>query len=669
MVRTPKWKESEKDLVAEQPGMGMSLIGCFLALFIGLSVRTMVAPEKVRTHLEKATSKIHKDIDIQFKKAYVSFANGILPDLSVIIEDIKIVTEKKCNFHPMAEINRIRLPLSWWHLFQGKIFIHEVLAEEVDLSLRETFQSCDQRLPAVAENNSLGAPENISGADSATLTTLAALTGAKAQTSFQSVRRKNPIDTVRVAALRVHYLPMAFTSFEIQKLKVVLKSEEPRWIEVGGHLNLGGETLTGDYSSHADLKIDAVEGDQPSLKVGLKGVWREGHYDIHAVADLKTEKFDLETNLRHLPLSQVIPLLRKYRLMESDFNGKKAWLSGDIKMKGSIREFNRTPISFEGMKLEGDLGEISCVQARVESLEPFQLKPLDVEIKKLNLKELLVFLNRPHPTPTLANLGTFSGTAHVLSQNDLKLRGDYSGLEFIFSNKGSRKIQTLSLVSGELALQNSRWKVSVDRVKPADGLFDGKIQISADRDFKEMDVTAKIDELSLSPDVQTLMTDGGSFGAMTGNLKARIVKAEVSELKGLLRWEQLLINGIHFNRPRVQISTQGSETVLDVAATEMDFATQKSLVGDLFAPILGDLAPADERMALKAPSGQIRTERLRRLKWSGFQAVIAGGTVRSQGGWSEKAELSGEIKVSGKKKSTWVVAGDRNSPVLRKKDP
>lgn len=542
---------------------------------------------------------------------------------------------------------------------------------EVNLSLRQPFQECEDRGVAAVEEAAVAAtnPAAISVAPDSTVSTLASALSGKAPTSFQSVRRKNPIDTVRVASLKVHYLPVAFTGFEIQKLAVILKSEEPRWIEVSGHLNLGGETLIGDYSSHADLKVDAVEGDQPSLKVGLKGVWREGHYDVHAVADLKTQKFDLDSTLRHLPLNEVIPLLRKYRLMESDFNGKRAWLSGDVKMKGQLKDFKQTPIHFSGMKLEGDLGEISTAQAAVESIEPFKMTPVDFEIKNLNLKELLVFLNRPHPSSSFANLGNFTGTAHVVGPNDVTLRGDYSGLEFVFSNKGSRKIQTLSLVSGELALQNAKWKVAVDRVRPAEGLFDGKIQIVADRDFKDMELTAKIDELTLSPDVQTLMTGGGSFGALTGNLKARILKAELSEMKGLLRWDQLLINGVHFSKPRLQISTQGSEMIMDVAATEMDFATKKNLVADIFAPILADLDVNEERFSLKAASGQIRTQKLKQLKWTGFQAISGSGNIRSQGGWNEKSQLEGEIQISGKKKAVWSVAGDRNSPTVRKKNP
>lgn len=153
-----KWKESEKDLVAEQPGLGLSFIGLFLAFFMGLAIRAALSPEQVRAHLLHATENVHRDLDIQFEKAYVSFAQGIFPDLSVVIENVTIQSQKACYLTPLAEINEIRLPLSLRHLFRGQILIHEVLADEVNLSLRTAYQKCENdsavtaTLPAVAAN-------------------------------------------------------------------------------------------------------------------------------------------------------------------------------------------------------------------------------------------------------------------------------------------------------------------------------------------------------------------------------------------------------------------------------------------------------------------------------------------------------------------------------------
>ena len=655
-ISKPNWKESEKDLVAEQPGLGLSFIGLFLALFAGLAIRAVISPDKVRTQLEKATAKIHQDFQVSFKQAYVSFSDGIWPDLSVVVKDVTIESTRTCFLTPMAEINEIRLPLSWWHLFKGKIYIHEVLADEVNLSLRSEYKSCGNRETAssVQPTSGVQPPSPFS---------------RNAENGFENVSRKNPIDIVQFRTLKVHYLPIAFTSFEIQKLMIKLKSEEPRVVEATGQLNLGGDTIVGDYSSHADLQIDVIEGDHPSVTAAAKGIWREGHYSVHLSTDLKNQQFDFHTTAHHLPLSQIIPVFKKYRLMESDFNGKKAWISGDVKMKGLLSESRKTPIQFEGLKLEGDLGEIACAQAEVESLEPLKVKPVDLSIKGLNLKELLVFLNRPHPSPALGALGIFTGNAHFISPENVVLRGDYSGLEFIFANRGSRKTQVLSLVSGELSLIKNQWRISVDRIRPAGGIFEGKVQISADKDFRDLNVDAKIEELSLSPDVQLLMTNGGSLGALTGDLKAHLVKADIQDLRGHLRWDQLLIDGFHLTKPRVQLQTKGTETWVDFSANDLEFSVQNPTVASLFAPLIQELGlKQNERVLLKSPRGQIRTEKLKQLVWTDFQAQTSYGIFQSRGGWNEKADLVGEFKVSGHQKGIWTIGGSRNAPTLGKKE-
>ena len=102
------------DFVSEQPGLGLSFLGLFLAFFMGLSVRAITAPDRIHGLVQKAAENIHRDVhkdtQIKFKKAYVSLARGLFPDLSVIIEDIEIESQKTCWFSPVAEIHRILAP-------------------------------------------------------------------------------------------------------------------------------------------------------------------------------------------------------------------------------------------------------------------------------------------------------------------------------------------------------------------------------------------------------------------------------------------------------------------------------------------------------------------------------------------------------------------------------
>jgi hypothetical protein len=653
------------DFVSEQPGLGLSFIGLFVAFFLGLSVRAVTAPDRIQALVQKSTESIHKDTQIHFEKAYVSLSRGIFPDLSVVVEDIEIQSQKSCWFTPLAEIHQIRLPLSFQHLLQGQILIHEVIADEVNLSLRSEMKPCESSGEGASEISTTALP--VAESNPAAVTASEESLPESVVARLENVRRANPIDRFQVGVLKIHYLPVAFTSVEIQNFKAQLLSESPRLIEMTGKLNLGGETNLGDVGSHADLKVDFLEGDEPKVSALAQGLWREGDYRFAADLNLKSKNFKLQTDIHHLPISQVIPVLKKYKLMQSEFNGRQAWLSGHLQTEGPLDRILKTPAHLTGLQLEGDLGEISLAKVEIKSWQPLSFDPIDFQIHGLNVKELLVFLNRPHPTPALGALGTFNGTAHFVNPEQLSLRGDYSGLEFIFSNRGIRQSQILSMMSGELSLNQKKWSIQIDRVKPNDGIFDGAIQISADKDFKDLNVQAKIDELTLSPQVQSLMTGGGSFGAVQGQIQTHLRQAEILELKGQIKSDQMLIEGLRVSKPKISFETARNEIRINLTTPEIEWPKGSPMTSTLLAPVLEKLPVVDGGISLKALSVQLKTEKFVSLSWSHLQAQVNRESLKSQGGWNAEAEMFGEISLSGKPGHRWEIQGNRNSPVLVQK--
>ncbi len=651
--------ESEKDLVAEQPGLGLSFMGLFLAFFMGIAIRAAISPDRVQEHLHRATEKIHKDLHISFGHAYVSLADGIFPDLSVVIEDVKISSDKACWLTPLAEINEVRLPLSMGHLFRGEILIHEVLADEFNLSLRNPYAKCENDGAAALADPALShsaraTASNLSGA-------LSLPPSKPVIADFQNVRRSNPIDSVEIKHFNIHYMPIAFTSFFIENFSAKLKSQDPKWIQLMGKLILNRDVDALDTSAHANLQLDFHEGTEPNLDLLLQGVWREGHFNLKSHLDIKAQDLSLQSEVRHMPLSQIIPYLKKYRLMESEFNGKRAWVSGEMKVQGGLSKLQQTPMRFDRLKLEGDLGEISCSVAEITSLAPFTFNPIDLQIRGLNIRELLIFLNRPHPTPALGELGIFNGTAHFVNPEQLALRGDYSGLEFIFSNRGSRQTQALSLISGELELKKNTWEIQVDRVKPVEGIFDGKLKMTADKDFKNLAIDAQIAELGLAPKIQSLMTGGGSLGALSGQLKLKLKEAQITELNGLLKWNQLLIEGVRLQKPKISLKMQAQDLRMDINAAELDITPKEN--NTLFAGLFESLGT--NTLQLQSASTQIRTRQFKSLSWEKFQAQSSYGTFRSQGGWNENSELNGKLQIRGKNAKSeklWKIQGTRNQP-------
>src|SRR3712207_8026075 len=62
------------------------------------------------------------------------------------------------------------------------------------------------------------------------------------------------------------------------------------------------------------------------------------------------------TEIYTLSLHDALPIsiLKKYRWVESEFNGKRGWISGKIKAEGSLPDIKKTPVLLSNLKLEGD---------------------------------------------------------------------------------------------------------------------------------------------------------------------------------------------------------------------------------------------------------------------------------------------------------------------------
>jgi hypothetical protein len=88
--RTPRYSEDDKNLIAEQPGRFVLFSGVLLAVILGLVIRGLIAPNKVKSMIETAAARMHKDVQVEFDSAQISLARGLLPRFAVIITKVKM---------------------------------------------------------------------------------------------------------------------------------------------------------------------------------------------------------------------------------------------------------------------------------------------------------------------------------------------------------------------------------------------------------------------------------------------------------------------------------------------------------------------------------------------------------------------------------------------------
>ncbi len=672
MALSPSQKNnsnSDSLLVTEQSGLATSLVGIFFAVALGLVVRGALAPEKIRSRVEEAAQRLGEGIRVNIDQASFSLARGVVPDFSVVLKNVHIDVNKKCLLSPDAEINEIRFPISLGDLLAGRPFFHEVQVDTMILLLRNEMKDCPLDEKKDSASVVSGIVGGTSGADN-----FSALAGhATGQTAGQTILKQekntksqapSDIQFVSINRLKVNYLPLPFTSFELLDLDLHVRSESPKIYNLKSNLDLGGETLSGDYSSHARIDLTYDETQHPQIASRIHGSWREGQYDFTLSEESVSHELQLAGELRHIPLSQVFPVLKKYKVMVSDFNGRQTWLSGQFEAKGKLNNMSATPLRIKDLKVEGDLGEISLENAEIKKWTPVVFDPVVFNLKDIDLKNLLLFLNRPHPSPALGSLGLFNGRAELNSNQSVRLSGQQQGLEMIFSNRGQREVQVFSEVAGDLVFDQGRWTGDISKINIKDGEFKGKASLSSDKDWKDLYLNFDIEKLTLAPKVQKLVTGHGVAEKLQAKIKSHLVQGELKQLDGSLRGEQVEIEGLKMTKPQFLFSTRGEDFQVDFSAAALHLESAQvftKLISQFKANFSELQIPSD----YKKVSSQFKTKSLQNFEWNSFDMVADQFRLQSSGGWNHKSEVFGQIQTVEKGKvKKWKLSGTRDQPQL-----
>lgn len=648
-THSPRYSNDDKNLISEQPGRFILFGGIFLAVALGLILRGLLSPNKIRPMIESAASRIHKNIHVEFEGAQISLAQGLLPRFAVIVTKVQMESENECWMSPQLTVDELRLPLSIWSLLQGKSPITRVEAGLVRVDLRRAYKNCENE----------GAQKNDGAPKITQFVTLKKGPGSNSQ-----ARATPQVNTILVDQLKIS-APFLKEPLELNSFGLRLKSNSPRVLEVHAKTHLMKDGPGGDYLSHSIVWGEYSEFPKSTLQARLSGNWREGSYNLKANYFMKEEELSTELDLKHIPLSQVFQLLKKFRWLKEDLNGKQVWVSLNAQASITKSNFKSAELQIKDVRMEGDVGDLKVEHVHVVSLDPVTYMPFFVDIQRMNIEKLLSVLNQPHPSPIFGKLGSFTGVAEVSDQNQISIEGLHRGVEFVFSNKGQREVQALDEIATRMKLEKDRWQIQVSQFQPNQGVFDGQVLLNADKDFKSLEVKAKMNEVRLSPAVVRLMTTGGQVGPLSGEMNFKFERGHMNYVKGLLMAESLDVEGVALSKARFNV---------DYGSGEVQTYTQiqkLSVVGGSSSfKIIKDLTDPewmnDNQLKLKNLNAYFHAKSFKELRWKGLSAQLEqGGRITSEGDWDPEGFLSGMIQAQTVKGSQkWLISGKRDEPIF-----
>lgn len=649
----------DRNSVADQPGRVVLFIGVLISLFVGLTVRGLIHPTKIRALVESAASRISPEIHVRFESASIALSDGWLPDLALVVEGIKMDSSNTCWMAPRLSVDRLRLPLSVIDFLIGRPPFQKVQAGDIEVRLTSEIPSGCTLADAKTLPTNLPATGPSEPKQVVTLVRKAGPQVAAEAPTTAGVLEDLQIDRLVI----ISDVPPVKGTLDLNRIEFSVRSVHPRVLQLKAQTNLLKDHDP-DFLSTAHLLAEYKEFPQKALSIRLSGNIREGSYNLNGDYDPDSDQLKSSAEVRHLPLGQILSIFKQMHWLETNFEPHQSWISFRAEGDGPLKKIGKQPLRLNEFHVEGDLGEMKSTRIEVRSLDPVTVAPFRVEIASLNLDRLLQFLNQPHPSPVLNHLGQFRGVADFEDAENFQMLGEQNGLEFIFANKGRREIQSISGIESELRRDHGLWQLRVSQAHLEQGNFQGEAKLSGDAKLKELDLGLRVDDLALKAAVQKLMTQGGELAPMNGRLQLHISSGQLTKLKGVLHLPHLQIEDMGFEKLILNFDEAAGQILLTPKADSVTMA-QSSPGWQLLGPMIPPAWIREKNLVMNSVTGQVHVKSLQELQWTHFTAKTETGQVSTDGAWSPEGRLDGRISIrDGQTAKVWRIEGTRDQPQL-----
>lgn len=659
-------------LVTDQAGLKVVLIGLFLAFLLSFLFKGLTHPGRVQTLINKALVQIPSEIKITNEEAHVSLSDGVLPRFAIVVKNIRMESKNPCWMSPFVTIDELTLPLSVTSLLMGEVRLQKVVAQQLDVELREDLSQCN-----TTKNAKIESVQKVNTNPGVSLHPIVTSKSGLQKPLAENSERGH--DTILPAQdFFIHKIlikSLGKNSFEFRMSDFELSSPERNLhrFEIKAKTQMMKDESVGDYLSHSNISIEYKDFPYHEVVAHLFGHWREGYYSLATLIRPEENTFTLSSEIKHIPLSLVLSQLSKLGFNHKNFNGKEVWVSLQTEAQGNVSQYKEAHGIIKNFKIEGPVGDFSFDEVVFQQLNPFKYDPFEIQIKKLDLSKLLKLLNQP-TSSMLGHLGEFSGVANWRGDHDLKLSGVLDNVEFIFGNKGRREIQKINQIETQVVYLNKNWDFDFSKLNFQGGSFLGDLHLKSDQYFKNISLKFRGDDVRFSPQVENLLTQSGALDPFQVQADFLIEDGRVKSLYGFLKGNSVLVENTKVSQWKINLETQ-PRTHEFVGKVSFDsLVSQKnSALLELIDPVLHSktvsILDDEDKLEISKMNVQLKSKTLKDLAWkvlSGtFKPMEIG--LSSEGGWTVEGEVYGNLLFKTQKESNrWILSGDRKNIQIKK---
>lgn len=644
------------------------MICLLIAAVLGLGFRLTFAPARLKTWVSTSIAKFNAEQQkrtgthtaLAFDTAEIRLSQGWTPQFAVVLKGVKVAPSPDCRPEPSLQIAELSLPLRVSRLlFRGQIAVGIVSAADVIVDLDGLKVRCAGAQVVTAPTPLPLSPSQIAATPAHSETTQSKPWWSEKQ--FRDIEAV--VEGVDLAQVEVQ--------FENKSKHLFLDSFSAE-IRSGGSIDLATELRIPPEVSYGETVPSLViEGSATATRADVKVSARvdEGELEANAIltsgADGKLF-IDAALGVGELPLSTVVPFIRKVNLASERFHPKFLWVSCSAKIKGPFQKlFSESPLLLEACSVEGDGSKIALSQAA--RAPNGQWEPFTLNVESLELGKFLKTIGAAGPEGISNQFGKVKGKIRVSSATDAEFKGVLQGAQLSFSSQRVRAQQGVDSADLNVKFDGEKYVGEISNVKLEDGEAEGSVKLQFEHGLKNGRIDVEIGSVAFAPQVQNLLVKG-KLGVLTGKGTALINSGRVVDLTSDLEFAATAGRDIRFEKAKLHIERIPERT----AALHFSFRgfelSRSSSYFSALTPIFLSHEFEDEWI----PFADLRFESLISqeggFRWKEAQATLLKDQVgvKSSGVMSREHALSGSVEVDYPKVKNlkWVLSGTSALPAL-----
>ncbi len=647
------------------------LIALLVAAVLGIGFRLYFSPERLKAWVSNAIAEQKKKTNSRFALAFESaelrLSRGWQPQFAVLVKGLKVAPAPECRPEPSLQIAELNLPLRLMPLLtKGKFSVGTVSAEGMTVDLDGLKDRC------VAATEVAHAP--------------VAQTGEVSTADMEQVLNPEPAseprwwDEKRLADLRSAVEGIDFSNVELvfeKKTKHLFLDSLNAELTANSAIDFATEVRIPPETSFGE-KMPALllKGTATAKRAEVSITARVDEGELEASATLQPQanralSIDAVLGIGDLPLSTVVPLMRKIGLASERFQPRFLWLNCSAKIKGTFQKvFDRNPLYLDNCSLEGDGTKLTLAQATRRPNGAWD--PFTIKVEALDLGKFLKTVGGQGPDGISSQFGRVRGAIDITTAREAKFRGSLQSAELSFSSGRVRAQQGVDTADLAVDFDGETYRGSIRNVVLRDGEARGKVDLEFGRGLRNGTVRASIETIKFSQEVQNLLLHG-KLGALSGEVLTRIEDGRVSSLTSKLKFAASEGRDIKFEKLELDLERRPSKTSQLVWKANGFALQQQSRYFQSLKPVFlthefdGDWVELENLSVLSeiTPSGVVT--------WKQARATLERDQIslQSSGTMARDRQLSGSIEVDFPKARNlkWNLSGSTALPLLTEASP